>query len=189
MRRSSSQPGGFPASGIFARIDLLRADIRDGDFGPAEAAWSTLWKDAEQLRGWHEWLARGRLLQAHSELSLGTGGGDEAVIAALKTLDYWRGYERPKYVALGQAALGRAHLACGQPAAAVDELRRAEAIARRLGHPSTIWRVFEALVTALAAVGDDDGAAATSSELRASIESFASRLSPDRRERFLAIAN
>src|SRR5207244_12305687 len=129
---------------------------------------------------------RGRLLEARSELLLGRGAGDEAVSAAMAALDYWSGYQRPKYLARARAALGRAHLACARPTAAVDELRRADAVARRLGHPPTTWRVLGALVPALAAVGNDDGAAAASAELRADIESFASRLSPARRHQFLA---
>ena len=181
-----SARGGFPASGMFARLDLLLADADAGDVGRGQAAWSSLWKETDQLRGWHEWLARGRLLQARSELLLGSGASDEAVGAAMEALDYWRRYQRPKYLALAGAALGRAHIAGGRCQEAVDELRRAEAVARRLGHPPTTWRVLRALVSALAAVGNDDGAGATSAELHADIESFASRLSPARRDQFLA---
>jgi tetratricopeptide (TPR) repeat protein len=178
--------GGFPPSGIFARLDLLVADTEDGDLGRAQVGWDALWKETQNLRGWHEWLGRGRLLQVRSDLLLATGAGDEATEAAIAAVTFWIGYQRPKYVALGLATLGSAHLCCGRPAEAVAELRRAETVARHLGHPTTTWHVLAALVPALAAVGDDDAATATAAELQADIEAFAARLSPARRDRFLA---
>jgi len=181
-----SAQGGFPTSGIFSRIDLLVTDTKEGDLGHAQTAFDPLWKDAQELRGWHEWLARGRLLQARSDLLLATGAGDEATEAAIEALDYWSGYQRPKYIALGRATLGSAHLACGRPAEALAELRRAEAVARGLGHPPTTYRVLGAVVAALAAAGDDDAAASLSAERRTDMDAFASRLSPERGERFLA---
>lgn len=176
----------FPPSRVFAKIDLLRADMAAGQPGRDQAAWSVLWEEAGDLKGWHEWLARGRLLRAKAEILLAAGRADEAAEAATTGLAHWRRYTRPKYEAAALASLGQAHQAAGRPAEGSRELRRALEIAERLGHPPTIWDVAGKLVPALVAVGDDEGAEVAANKVAATIDGFASALSEARRAAFLA---
>jgi tetratricopeptide (TPR) repeat protein len=176
----------FPNARIMAKIDLLRTDVEGGDVGQAEGAWTALWEEAADLKGWHEWLARGRLLIVKADLLLALKKPEEAAETAISALAHWRRYRRPKYEAAGHAVLGRAELALGRPAAGVRELQRAVEIAERLGHPPTLWQASGKLVTALRAVGDDDKAAGVQAQVVSMIEKFAGGLSDEHRADFLA---
>jgi tetratricopeptide (TPR) repeat protein len=180
-----SAAGGFPASGMFARMDLLAADAADGDFGAVETTWSVLWDDTAVLRGWHEWLARGRLLQSRAEFLLATGKADDAAAAAGDSVAWWRRYDRPKYLAFALATLGCANLGAGRPVEGLAALAEARVVAERLASPSVTWRVLAPVVAGLMATGDDNAAALAHAELTAAVEGIAAGLTEERRARFL----
>src|SRR5207248_11446026 len=122
----------FPNARIMAKIDLLRADMGTGELGRAEMGLPALWEEAGDLKGWHEWLARGRLLIIKADLLLALGKPEEAAETATTALAHWRSYRRPKYEAASYAVLGQVELALGRPAAAVRQLQSAVEIAERL---------------------------------------------------------
>jgi class 3 adenylate cyclase/tetratricopeptide (TPR) repeat protein len=181
-----SRQAAFPNAEIMARIDLLSADTAAGALDRAEAAWPALWEGASDLKGWHEWLARGRLLVARADLILALGRPATAAEAAAAALDHWRRYPRPKYRAAALATLGQALLVSGRPIDGLRELRHAAETADRLGHGPTIWRVTGKLISALAATGDDDGANAAYSKVTAAIDNFRAGLSAEHQRAFLA---
>jgi tetratricopeptide (TPR) repeat protein len=178
----------FPNARIMAKMDLLQADMDDGDFGRAMAAWPELWEEAGVLKGWHEWLARGRLRVMRADLLLALGDAEEAARTADAALTHWRRHRRPKYEAVAHAVLGRAELALGRTADGIRRLETGVAIAERLGHPPTLWRTAGHLGAALLAAGEDDRAAAVRQQVTSAVEAFAAGLSDGHRGRFLAAA-
>jgi hypothetical protein len=77
-------------------------------------------------------------------------------------------------------------LALGRRGEALEAARRAVADAEQLRHPQSLWRSVAVLSQALAATGDDNGAEEAFNRARTALEAFASGLSPERREPFLA---
>lgn len=173
----------FGAAETQGGIDLLLADIADGDLGAAERRYRSLVEAVEALTGWHQWLGRTRLALGRAQLALLLGDDDAAQLAA-SAADRARSVRRRKYEALSLAVLGAAHLRGGRADEAVDALRTAAGIAADLGHPPTAWQVRAELARTLAAVGSDDAAAAVAADARRSVDDFAARLGPSRRERF-----
>ncbi|MCA1844520.1 MAG: tetratricopeptide repeat protein, partial [Actinobacteria bacterium] len=179
---------GFTNARIMAKMDLLQADMADGELGRADAAWPALWEEAGDLKGWHEWLARGRLRVARADLLLALGDAEEAARAADAALAHWRSFRRPKYEAAAHAVLGQAELALGRPSEGVRRLETAVEIAERLGHPPTFWRTAGQLAAALRAAGEEDRAAAIRRQVAVAVEGFAAGLSEGLRGPFLAAA-
>jgi class 3 adenylate cyclase len=168
------------------RIDLLVADLAEGDVSSAEKAWPALWEAALAAKGLHRWLMAGRLVTARAEIALALGRPEEAADAAREAVAFAERYGRLKYEVASRLALGSALLELRQAANAVTELRRAMAGAERLGHPPSRWRTAFALARALVAVGDDAAAQAASVTAGTTVKGFAQRLSQDRKDRFLA---
>jgi class 3 adenylate cyclase/tetratricopeptide (TPR) repeat protein len=180
-----STQAAFPTARVQAKIDLLKADMAAGETGRAETSWPALWDEAGGLKGWHQWLVRGRLLQAKAEILLALGRTEKAAEAATEATTYWQRYPRPKYEAAGRATLGEALLVLGRIADGVRELERAVDIAERLRHPSSTWNHSAALARALSTAGDDKGATQSAGAAREAIQAVASTLSPERQTTFL----
>jgi class 3 adenylate cyclase/tetratricopeptide (TPR) repeat protein len=177
---------GFPTAAVQARTDLIYADLRSGNVDTADRAWPLVWDESATLSGWHEWLVRGRLLQAKAELLLAQGRTDAAVDAAAESIAFHMRYPRAKYEAAGRITLGCALCACGRIDEARSELRRALAIAQELRHPPPIWQCEAQLANVLAAAGDDDGATAHAVRARKAVMDLSRTLDATRRQRFLA---
>lgn len=177
---------GFAWGHMQGRIDLIVADLAEGDVASAEKAWPGLWEEALATKGLHRWLMAGRLATLRAEIALGLGKPEEAAHAAREALAFAQRYGRRKYEVASRVALGSALLELGQAAPSVAELRRAMAEAEALGHPPSLWRTARALTRALEAVGDDQAAGVASLTAADTVRSFARGLSQERRDTFLA---
>jgi len=176
----------FPGAELSGKIDLLACTLMSGDIGKAETAWPGLWERAEATKGWHGWLWIARLSTAKAEIELGAGRVEQAAEQAAWAAAHADKHSRFKYSIASRLVLVPALLALGRRAEALEAARRAVADADRLQHPQSVWRSAAALSQALAATGDDDGAEEAFDRARTALEAFASGLSPERRERFLA---
>ena len=176
----------FPGSQVSGKIDLLVLDLLTGDVGRAEAAWPSLWDAAVATKGWHQWLWMTRLRHAKAEVELATGRPEDATAAALEALEVAERFRRLKYVAASRLTLGAALLELGRSEDAAEHLRRALAESQQLAHPPSIWSAAAILGRALERTGDDEGAEASATEARTTVEAFAKGLSPIRRDLFLA---
>ncbi len=169
----------------FALSDLLQTSLIAGDVGRAQADWPALWEDASEATGWTRWLILGRLAVARAEIALRTETPEEAAAWAAKAVEITTRTRRRKYEARARAFLGEAEVALGRGADGVAELRAAVEIADALVNPSARWQLRAGLADALAATGDETGAASTSQEAREILLGFAATLAPARAETLL----
>ena len=176
----------FPGAEISGKIDLLACDLMAGEIGKAETVWPSLWERAEATKGWHGWLWIARLSTAKAEIELGAGRVEQAAEQAAWAAAHADKHRRFKYSIASRLVLVPALLALGRRGEALEAARRAVADAEQLRHPQSLWRSVAALSQALAATGDDNGAEEAFDRARTALEAFASGLSPERRERFLA---
>lgn len=179
-------PVGFPLVTIEAKVDLILADLDEGEFGRAQRAWPGVWEEALAMPGVHRWRNLGRLEAARAMLSLATEQWEQAADDARSAIAGARRVGRAKYEIACRVVLGRALLQLGYSHDAVDQLRRAASAADALGHPQSQWRAEAALTLALAATGDDNGAAAEAARLQEGIDRFAAILSEEHRKAFQA---
>jgi tetratricopeptide (TPR) repeat protein len=177
---------GFLIAEVQAGIDLIFADLMEGEPGRAERRWPELWERAQASKGWHQWLMVGRLLEARAEIALATGDVEAAARhadeAVAQSVSVWR----LKYETSGRLVLGSALARMGQVEEGVRELRTATDGADRLRHPPAIWQAWSELGRALAASGDDEGAGSAFAKADETIRSFAAALAPERSERLLS---
>jgi tetratricopeptide (TPR) repeat protein len=160
-------------------IDLLLADLMQGDVGRAQAEWPTLWDAAINGRTWRPWLGGVRLALVRTEIALRAEGPDAAVDWAHETISRAAATGRIKYGMLGRTLLAGALLELGRVPEALTELQAAVEIADRLGTPAHRWQTRAALGKALAAAGDDVLAEAAYVEAKEVIETWAGTLSSE----------
>ncbi|MDQ3943589.1 MAG: AAA family ATPase [Actinomycetota bacterium] len=175
----------FPLAMVEGKVDLLFADLAEGEVGRAESTWSGLSEEARAMPGVHQWRNIGRLEAARAEISLGAGRLERAADEACCAIEGARRVGRVKYEIACRVILGQALLGMGRYRDAVEHLRRALAAANGLKHPPSQWQAGAALTRALAATGDDDGAQAAAQTVRQSVLRFAAGLSEERRDFFL----
>jgi class 3 adenylate cyclase/tetratricopeptide (TPR) repeat protein len=176
----------FNLAWIQGGIDLLEADLHEGEFGRAESAWPRFWDETETTRGFHQWLMTGRLLLARAWLDLELTGPEAALSSVVPAREHAERTERPKQVIACEMIAGRSLALLGKRVAALDEVTRAAAMADELGHPPTMWRAHSELARVCTMTGDDAGAESASARTRVIVEDFADGLEPGRRERFRA---
>jgi tetratricopeptide (TPR) repeat protein len=167
---------GFPPAEISARLDLLYADLMDGQTDAAELAIPPLGEALGGAKGFHQFLWSIRLTVAHAETAFLVGRHDEAISLAHAALAETERFGRRKYAALVRVPLGRALLATGRAEEADRELARAVLDTERLGHLPSHWPALAALAEAKAAAGDDAGADEARAAAVRSVELFGSRL-------------
>jgi class 3 adenylate cyclase/tetratricopeptide (TPR) repeat protein len=171
-----AKDSGFPPAEISARLDLLYADLMDGEIGAAELAIPPLADALEGAKGFHQFLWNIRLMVARAETAVLAGRNDEAISLAHTAVAEAERFGRRKYVALVRVALGRALVAIGRAGEAADVLTRAVLEAEGLGHLPSHWPALTALADAKAALGDDDAAADARAAAARSVDVFGSRL-------------
>ena len=176
---------GFPLAWIQGGIDILEADLLEGELGRVEVAWPTLWEQTESTQGFHQWLMAGRLLVAKAQLAFALGDAAGAAVAAERALAHAEATERPKQRAAAGTTLGLACIALGQVEEGVDRLREASRVARGSSHPPTRWRADAALGRALVGLGRDADAQAALGRARSTVQGFAEGLDEQRRDAFL----
>jgi tetratricopeptide (TPR) repeat protein len=176
---------GFESGAMQGEMDLLYADLAEGEIGRADRSWPKLWARLGDATGWERWLAPGRLSVAHAEICLLQERWEEAEEAALEAIEVALSIGREKYEVSARIVLGSAHLDLGDVSDATTELRMAVGAADRLGHPPTRWRAHAALARALDAAGDDEAAGETNRMGAAIIKAFVATLRSEHADRLL----
>jgi class 3 adenylate cyclase/tetratricopeptide (TPR) repeat protein len=176
----------YPIAEAQSYVDLLFADLAEGEVGKADVAWPGLWETAQSLKGFHKWLVSGRLETARARISLGLGDHDQAATEAVRALASAQQTGRLKYEVESRLVLAESLIALGRSNEGVAEARTAVAGAERLRHPPTSWHAAAVLARLLAATGDDEGAAAALASAHKTLTDFAAGLSEKRRRQLLA---
>jgi tetratricopeptide (TPR) repeat protein len=171
---------GFESGVMQGEMDLLYADLAEGDVSSADRAWPALWARLGDATGWERWLAPGRLSVARAEIAIRQERWEASVEAALEAIDVARRIGRVKYDVSARIVMGAAQAELGHALAATAELRKAAGDADRLVHPPTRWRAHAALGRVLRAAGDDEGAAAESRTAGEIARDFVANLVPER---------
>jgi class 3 adenylate cyclase/tetratricopeptide (TPR) repeat protein len=172
-----AKDSGFPPAAISARLDLLYADLMDGEIGRVERVIPDLAEAIEDVKGFHLFLWSIRLLVARAEAAVLAGRHDEAISVAKEALDAAARFGRPKYDCLVRVPLARALLATGRAKEAADVATRAVIEAERLGHLPSRWRALAMLADAKADLGENDAASDARAAAVRSVEEFANSLS------------
>jgi len=177
---------GFVMPRLNSLVDILFADLAAGDVGKAEAEWPSTWDEVRQGKGWERWLLYGKVVLARAQLALHLGDLDEAADWASKAIDAAVRTRRRKYETASRAVLGQVLMGTGRNEDAIDEIRKAVAIADALGSPPGRWESRAAFGKALYATGDDDGAAEAYRDAAGIIGAMGATLSPEHEKTFLA---
>ena len=175
--REIAYEAAFVPSQASAGIDLLMLFARQGNPGRAESLLQEVEDAVVNSRGWHEWMFRMRLEQAHAELALARGDWSTAVARATSAMKQSRAVGRAKYEAGALAVRAQALQACGRTKEAILDAKVAWEKARQVGDPALQVRV---LGPVLEITGDDE----LRHQLRAIIGNILAALPPDSREAF-----
>ena len=170
----------------FAGSDLLFTQLLAGEIGGAQTAWPDRWEGAEQATGWTQWLIVGRLAAARAEIALHAEGPESALEWAERSVAFARGNLRRKYEARSLTLVGQALAQLNRKDEALAALRSAVEIADELVGPPGRWEARAALGEVAYRFADDAAAADAYGEAAVLVESFATTLARERRERLLA---
>jgi len=181
-----AKDSGFPPAEISARLDLLFADLMEGEAGAAERVIPGLAEALEGAKGFHQFLWSIRLMAARAEAALLAGRSEDSISFARAALDEAEQFGRRKYGCLVRVPLGRALLATGRADDAADVLTRAVLEAERLGHLPSRWPALAALADAKAALRDDDAASDARAAALRSVEEFGGFLTDAHRASLMA---
>jgi tetratricopeptide (TPR) repeat protein len=149
-----AKDSGFPPAAISARLDLLYADLLEGEVGAVEGAIPGLTEALETAKGFHQFLWSIRLQAARAEASRLAGHHEDAISFARTALTAAEGFGRRKYDCLVRVPLAHSLVATGRPEEAVDVVGHAIVEAERLGHLPSRWLALSALAEARTALGD-----------------------------------
>ena len=180
-----AKDSGFPPAAISARLDLLWADLADGEVGAVERAIPDLAEALETAKGFHQFLWSIRLLVARAEASRLAGRHEEAISFARTALTEAERFGRRKYDCIVRVPLARALVATGRSEEAVEVVTRAVVEAERLGHLPSRWPALSALAEAKIALGDEEGADDARVAAVRSVEEFAEGLADAHRATLL----
>ena len=175
--REIAYEAAFVPSQASAGIDLLMLFARQGNPSRAEALLQEVEEAVVHARGWHEWMFRMRLEQAHAELALARGDWSKAVTRATSAMKQSQAMGRAKYEAGALAVRAQALHSCGRTKEAILDARAAWEKARQVGDPALQVRVLGPL---LEIMGDDK----LRHQLRAIIAKILAALPPDSRQAF-----
>jgi eukaryotic-like serine/threonine-protein kinase len=147
-----ARSAGFTPAEASSGIDLLFDAAREGDVGGADALLPRVRSLVEVSSGWHGWLWKMRFAAARAEIALARRAWDEARIAAEEAIAKSRRMHRSKYEAVGLAARARALHGLGRTNEAIDDSKKALAVAQRSMDTGIVLRAFAQLI---ALSGDD----------------------------------
>ncbi|MFN2490056.1 MAG: adenylate/guanylate cyclase domain-containing protein [Actinomycetota bacterium] len=176
---------GFPMTPVQGGIDLVYLDLLEGEPGRAGGELPRLAEAAQQLKGFHQWLAGGRVAEAQAQVALATDTPEAAAEKATAAVMQARRSSRRKYEVGGRLVLGAALLEMHKEHG-LDEIKGALATAREVGSPALVARAAGDLSRALFGRGDDAGAESAHLEARSAVDRIASGLSSERKARFLS---
>jgi class 3 adenylate cyclase/tetratricopeptide (TPR) repeat protein len=184
-----AKESGFPPAAISARLDLLFADLLEGNVGAAERDIPDLADALEGAKGFHQFLWSIRLLTAQTETAFLAGRHDDAISFGQTTLGEAERFGRRKYDCMVRVPLARALVAAGRPEDAVEVVTRAVVEAERLGHLPSRWAALAALAEAKTALGDEQAADDAVAAARRSVDEFAGGLTDAHRTSLFARAD
>jgi tetratricopeptide (TPR) repeat protein len=164
---------GTPQSTWSASIDLLLNFARSHKLGAYERLFPEVVEFVEKAHGFHRWLWRMRIAEARAEVALAQGDWEEAFQWAELGITRSREFGRPKYEALGLHSRASARLVGGHKRQAIEDLRRALALARSTDDPALQLRIGTSL---LEIDGDDE----LLTELKATATGIAATLPTER---------
>jgi class 3 adenylate cyclase/tetratricopeptide (TPR) repeat protein len=179
----------FPPAAISARLDLLYADLMDGDAGAAEREIPDLLEAIEGAKGFHGWLWSIRIGTARVETALLAERWDDVLALGREALDRADRIGRRKYAIRIRTAIGRALAATGRGEDASVMLALAVSEAERLGHVPSLWPSLLALADTRAKLGDEEGAADALARANRAVNDFGVNLSDERRATLMTRAD
>lgn len=150
--RDLAQSVNFPNAVISTGLDLLFNYTRRGEVGRVEALIEKVVPEAVSSSGWHSWMWKVRVAQVHAEIAFARGQHDETLRWAENALTESVPSGRVKYQGLAWWVKARALHALGRSQEAIEDLRKALEMARRIHHPAMFIRISTAL---LEIAGDD----------------------------------
>jgi tetratricopeptide (TPR) repeat protein len=156
--REMAREAEFAGAQLAAEVDLLFADLLEGELGTAERKLPELLEAAARTHGWHQWLWADRLAVARAEIYLGRDEWEKAAEAAQEAVNVSLGPGRLKYACRSRSALGRALAGMGRADEAIEPLRQAVADAEQLEHQPSRWMSRAALAEVLGRLGRLDEA-------------------------------
>jgi class 3 adenylate cyclase/tetratricopeptide (TPR) repeat protein len=177
--------GEWGMPGMQAEIDLMFADLMEGEVGRALERWPRLWEEAINGATWRPWLGGTRLAYVRAEIARQSEGPQATVERAREAIERAVASRRRKYQADGRAILGTALVELGGGVDGLAELNEAVRLADELGSPTPRWRFRAALGSARYATGDDDGAAIAYAEAAEVIHAYAATLTDEHAAGFL----
>ncbi len=177
--------GAWGMPGMQAEIDLLIADLMQGDVGRTQREWPRLWDEAINGATWRPWLGGTRLAHIRAEMAHQAEGPEATIERATDAVERARACGRRKYEAASQAILGAALVEVGDVSRGIGELEAAVRAADELGTPAARWQFRSSLGRVRYATGDDSGAESAYREAAEVISGYASALSPEHAEGFL----
>jgi tetratricopeptide (TPR) repeat protein len=177
--REQAAAASFPPAAVSAGIDLLLNLARQGKPERAEALEPDIAAAVEREAGWHGWLWRLRLAQAHAELAVARGDWNQALEHAEDSIQRSIASGRVKYQVAALGARAAARAALGREDDAITDLRRGVDLARASGDPAMLLR---ALLPLAARRPDED----VTKEARAVRDRIAAALPESMRPAFLA---
>jgi hypothetical protein len=177
--REQAAAASFPPAAVSAGIDLLLNLARQGKPERAEALEPDIAAAVEREAGWHGWLWRLRLAQAHAELAVARGDWNQALEHAEDSIQRSIASGRVKYQVAALGARAAARAALGREDDAITDLRRGVDLARASGDPAMLLR---ALLPLAARRPDED----VTKEAQAVRDRIAAALPESMRPAFLA---
>ncbi len=177
--------GQWGMPGMQAEIDLMIADLMEGEFGRTQREWPRVWGEAINGATWRPWLGGCRLAFVRTELVRQTEGTDETIVAATDALDRAQRARRPKYEAAASEALGTTLVLMGDASGGIARLEDAVRLADQLGTPTARWQYRAALGRGRYSTGDDAGAETAFQEAAAVIRDWTGTLSVEHAAGFL----
>ena len=177
--------GEWGMPGMQAEIDLMLADMMQGDVGLALERWPRLWDEALNGATWRPWLGGTRLAYVRAEIARRSEGPEATVERATEAVERAVASRRRKYQADGRSILGAALVELGRTTEGLAELELAVALADDLGSPAARWQIRSLLGHARYATADDDGAASAYAEASDVIRAYSTNLTPEHAAGFL----
>ncbi len=161
------------------RIDLLLADLMDGDVGAAQRGWPELWDAAINGKAWRPWNGGCRLALVRTQIAREAEDADTTASSALDAIERARRATRPKYESAARALLGEAMLTLGRREEGLAELATATELADGLGGATPRWQTWALRSRLSYAAGDDDAAAAAAREAKDILGAWIATLTPE----------
>ncbi len=173
---------------VQSAIDLLLVDLVAGNVGTVESRLPDIAAQADDLRGWHQWLVTGRVADLRARWHLAAASYDQAAEAATASIQRAAGVGRAKYEASGRAVLAQALVGLDRTADAVAQAEEARRIAVAIDHLPSVWETADVLSRLYERQGSDDDARRLAMVAAEAVSRAAAGLAPERRSSFLAAA-